>query len=166
MHKVGTLQGQMDLQATLATICDFVEFQWSGTGIPRNKFKAPPAHYQHRDISESCIGILPGWYGMENGQKPEMGKKKWKSKWKTAPTWTGAKMAKKWPKNGFLRAFSIIFPFLGHFLPFLPPSRLGPFSISISILFSHFRLLAVSMPYQHRDVSESCILQCSSSAQR
>ena len=46
------------------------------------------------------IGILPGWYGMENGQKPEMEKKKWKAKWKTAPSWTGAKMAKKWPKNG------------------------------------------------------------------
>ena len=32
-------------------------------------------------IGGSGFGILPGWYGMENGQKPEMEKKKkWKSK--------------------------------------------------------------------------------------
>ena len=82
----------------------------------------------------SRIGILPGWHGMENGQKLEM-EKKWKSKWQTAPTWTGAKMAKKWPKNGFLRAFSIIFPFLGQFFAIFGPVQLGPFSIPISIFF-------------------------------
>ena len=44
-------------------------------------------------------------------------------------------MAEKWPKNGFLREFSIIFHFWAIFLPFLPLSSLGPFSISISIFF-------------------------------
>ena len=51
-------------------------------------------------ITCNYFGILPGWYGMENGQKPEM-EKKWKSKGKTAPSWTRAKMAEKWPKNEF-----------------------------------------------------------------
>ena len=61
-------------------------------------------------------------------------KKKWKTKWKPAPSWTGAtmKMAKT---NEFLREFSIILPFLGHFLPLLPLSNLGPVSILISIFF-------------------------------
>ena len=68
------------------------------------------------------LGSCRAWYGMENGQKPGNGKKKWKSKWKTAPSWTGAKMVH----------------FLGHFLPFLPLSSLGPFSISISICFFAF----------------------------
>ena len=69
--------------------------------------------------------------------------KKRKSKWRTAPSWTGAKMAKKWPKNGFLREFSIIFHFWAIFLPFLPLSSLGPFSISTSIFFFPFPALAV-----------------------
>ena len=93
-------------------------------------------------INYVWFGILPGWYGMENGQKPEM-EKKWKSKWKTAPSWTGAKTAKKWPKNGQIMEFSIIFQFLGHFfLPFCPcPARCRfPFRFPF---FFHFRLLAV-----------------------
>ena len=81
-------------------------------------------------VIASKLGILPGWHGMKNGQKPEM-EKKWKSKWKTAPSWTGTKMAKKWPKNGKLPQKSIFWPFFCHFCP----SSLGPFSISISIFF-------------------------------
>ena len=75
---------------------------------------------------------------------PEV-KKKRKSKWKTAPSWTGAKMGKKWPKNGKIMENSLKNPFLGRFLPFLPLSSLGPFSVSISFFFFfvHFRLLAV-----------------------
>ena len=78
----------------------------------------------------SSIGILPGWHGMENGQKPEMEKKNGNRNVKTAPSWTGAKLAKNGNFEGVFRDFSILEPF---FLPFLPPSRLGPFSISISI---------------------------------
>ena len=83
------------------------------------------------------------WHGMENGQKPEMEKKNWKSKWKTAPSWTGAQ---KWPKNGKIMENSLKKPFFGPFflLPFLPLSSLGPFSISISI--SGF--WTFSMPYR------------------
>ena len=81
------------------------------------------------------FGILRGWYGVENGQKPEM-EKKWKSKWKTAPSWTGAKMAKKWPKKRIFEENSLKNPLIwAIFLPFLPLSSLGPFSISISIFF-------------------------------
>ena len=63
---------------------------------------------------------------MENGPKLDRGKN-----------------GKKWPKNGKnkgkLPQKAI---FWAIFLPFLPLSSLGPFSISISIFF-HFRLLAV-----------------------
>ena len=48
-------------------------------------------------------------------------KKKWKSKWKTAPSWTGAKMAKEWRKKwifeGVFHDFSIFGPFFCHFCP-------------------------------------------------
>ena len=56
---------------------------------------------------------------MENGPKLDRGK-------------NGKKMAQKWKNNGKLHYFSIFWPF---FLPFLPLSSLGPFSISISIFF-------------------------------
>ena len=64
---------------------------------------------------------------MENGPKLDRGK-------------NGKKMAKKWKNNGKLPQKSIFCHFC---LPFLPLSSLGPFSISISIFFFHFRLLAV-----------------------
>ena len=80
----------------------------------------------------------------ENGQKPEMEKKKRKSKWKTAPSWTGAKMAKKWPKMGFLREFSIIFSIFGlFFCHCCPCPAWGHFPFRFPIFFFHFRLLAV-----------------------
>ena len=62
-----------------------------------------------------------------NGKRPQAGQ--------------GQKWHKKWPKNGFLREFSIIFPFLCHFcpcpawgrsrfrFPFFPISGLWPFSM-------------------------------------
>ena len=37
----------------------------------------------------------------------------------------GAKMAKKWPKNGFLREFSIIFSIFGPFFAIFAPVQLG-----------------------------------------
>ena len=77
----------------------------------------------------SRIGILPGWHGMENGQKPEM-EKKWKSKWKTAPSWTGAKNGQKMDFGGSSPCSFLKNPFFG---PFFAPVQLGPFSISISI---------------------------------
>ena len=55
------------------------------------------------------------WHG--KCLKPEMEKKR-KSKWKTAPSWTGAKMEKK-AKNGFSRELSIIFPIV--FAPIFCP---------------------------------------------
>ena len=45
-------------------------------------------------VRNSRVGIRPGWHGMDNGQKPEMGKKG-QTKWNTASSWTGAKMVKK-----------------------------------------------------------------------
>ena len=70
----------------------------------------------HRRCRESQFGILPGWYGMENGQKPEMEK-------------NGG------GKNGQKMDFRGSFPLFSIFWPFLPPSSVGPFSISISIIF-------------------------------
>ena len=96
---------------------------------------------------DSKVGIMPGWSGMENVQKPETEKnKKWKTKWKTAPSWNGEKMA----KNGFLREFFFhyFFHFRAIFSPFLPLSSLGPFSISISIFLSISGFWPFSMPYQ------------------
>ena len=55
----------------------------------------------------------------------------------------GQKMAKKWPKTGFLREFSIIFPFLGHFLVIFAPVQLGAVFHFDFHFFFHFRLLAV-----------------------
>ena len=81
------------------------------------------------------VGSLPGWHGMENGQKPEM-KKKWKSKWKTAPSWTGAKMAKKmaqkWKSDGVFHYF----PFFGHFFcHFCPCPARGRFPFRFPFFF-------------------------------
>ena len=78
---------------------------------------------QNELVREPCFGILPGWYGMATVTKAGNGKKR-KLKWKSAPSWTGAKMAKKWPKNGFLRELSIIFPFWGHFVAIFAPVQL------------------------------------------
>ena len=78
--------------------------------------------------------MMTGWHGMENGQKPEMEKKKKRNRNGKRPQ---AGQGQKWPKHGPKMEKS----FFGHFLPFLPVSSLGPFSISISIFF-HFRLLA------------------------
>ena len=70
--------------------------------------------------------------------------KKWKLKWKTAPSWTGAKMAKKWPKNGKIMENSLKNPFLGHFFAIFAPVQLGAvFHFDFHFFFFHFRLLAV-----------------------
>ena len=69
-----------------------------------------------------------------NGKRPQAGK------------------GQKWQKNGqkmdFWGSFPLSFHFWAIFWPFLPLSSLGPFSISISIFFFHFRLWPFSMPYQ------------------
>ena len=67
------------------------------------------------------IGILPGWYGMENGQKPEM-----QIKMENGPKLDrgkdGKKMAQKWKNNGKLpqNPFFCLCPALGRF-PFRFP---------------------------------------------
>ena len=67
-----------------------------------------------------CFGILPGWYGMENGQKPEMEKKmeiEMENDPKLERGKNGKKMAKEWIFEGVFHYFSIFGPFLGHFCP-------------------------------------------------
>ena len=80
------------------------------------------------------VAILPGWYGMETGQKPEM-EKKMEIKMENPPKLdrgkNGKKMAKKWIFEGVCHYF----PFLGHFLGHFCPVQLGAVSISISIFF-------------------------------
>ena len=79
--------------------------------------------------SPTGIGIMPGWWWHGKQPKAEMAKK-WTSTWKTAPNKNG----KNWPKNGKIMENPLNKnPFLGHFLPFLPLSSLGPFRISIFI---------------------------------
>ena len=68
---------------------------------------------------------MPGWRGMENGQKPEMNQKKKGNRngnrfQETAPSWTEAKMAKKGPKtksHGKLPKKCTFGPFFCHFCP-------------------------------------------------
>ena len=56
---------------------------------------------------------MPGWHGMENGQKKNMENSSQLDRGKT------------WPKNGFSRKFSILSPFSGHFFTIFSPVRLG-----------------------------------------
>ena len=72
-----------------------------------------------------------------HGKLPKAGneKKKWKSKWKTAPSWTGAKWQKNAPKRENNGKTPSKIHFLAIFLSFLPLSSSGPFSILISIFF-------------------------------
>ena len=81
------------------------------------------------------IGIMPGWYGMENVQKPEIGERNGKPNGKQPPVGQG----KKWPKKGFQGVSHL----LGHFCP-CPAGGRFPFGF-------HFRLLAVfhAMPARH-----------------
>ena len=75
------------------------------------------------------VGIMPGCYGMTNGQKPEnWKKKKWKTKWKTAPAGQGQEWRKKWkkwrlPRKSFILLFfarvqlGAVFHLVFHFIP-------------------------------------------------
>ena len=90
------------------------------------------------------VGILPGWYGIENGQKPEMEKKKKKMEieMENGSKLDGGKNGKKWPKNGKLHQKSIFGPFFA----IVAPVQLGAvfhFDFHFFFLFFHFRLLAV-----------------------
>ena len=114
------------------------------TGVPRAlDFGALQRHSK----STLWVGILPGWYGMENGQKPEMKKKKNGSRnGKRPQAGQGQKWQKKKerPKNGFLREFSIILHFFAIFGPFCPCPAWGRFPFRFPFFFfSYFRLLAV-----------------------
>ena len=92
---------------------------------------------------------MPGWYGMENGEKPEM-EEKGNRNGKRPQAGQGRKMAKKGAKNGFWGSFHY-FSILGPFrFPFFAPVQLGAVFHFDSIFF-HFRLFAVfhAMPARH-----------------
>ena len=72
-------------------------------------------------LSLSNFGILPGWHGMENGQKPEMEKKNGNRNGKRSQAGGG----QKWPKNGKIIENSLKNPFLGHFFAIFAPVQLG-----------------------------------------
>ena len=83
----------------------------------------------HSIFSTFSVGIIPGWHGMENGQKPETEKKE--SHMEKSPQ---LDRGKNGPKNGFSREFFPSFlHFRANFLPFLPLSSWGVFSIWLSI---------------------------------
>ena len=65
----------------------------------------------------NTIGILPGWHGMENGQKPEMENKKKEIEMENGPKLDRGKNGKKMAQ---LREFSIIFHFWAFFCHFCP----------------------------------------------
>ena len=74
------------------------------------------------------LGIMPGWHGMENGQK------------------LGIRKMESTAKNGLLEG---VFHVFFNLLPFLPPVQLGavfPRVFFLFFLISGFWLL--SMPYQ------------------
>ena len=81
---------------------------------------------------------MPGWYGMENGQKPEMGKKMEIEKENGPKLERGKNGKKNGPKIENHGKLPQKIHSLSIFLPFLPLSSLGPFSISMSIVFSPF----------------------------
>ena len=69
------------------------------------------------------LGILSGLYRLENGLKGGNGERR-KTKWKAAPSLTGAKMAQKWPRNGENIEDCLENPFPAHFwatFPFFSP---------------------------------------------
>ena len=88
------------------------------------------------------IEIMPGWHGMQNGQKPEMKKKEIEME-------NGPRLdrGKKWPKNGFLSEFSIIFSFLGLFFSIFVPVQLGAvFQFDFQLFFSSPCLASGHLP--------------------
>ena len=64
--------------------------------------------------------IVPGWYGMENGQKTEMGKS-WKLNGKGGSAGQGQNIAKE---RDFWGSFHV-YPFSDHFLGHFCPSAAG-----------------------------------------
>ena len=83
-----------------------------------------------------------------HGKRPKAGNgKKMESKWKTAPSWTGPKMAKKWPKNRFLRRFPLFFHFWAIFYHFWTRPAWGRFHSDFHF-FSISGFWPFSMPYQ------------------
>ena len=74
---------------------------------------------------------MPGWYGIENGRKPEMGEQ-WKTQTENSPQ---LDKGKKRAKNGLSREFPIFSSFSGHFLAifwasfFFAVSGFWPFSM-------------------------------------
>ena len=86
---------------------------------------------------------------------------KWKSEWKTAPSWTGAKTAKKWPQkwknNGKRPSKSHVWAIFFLFFAIFGPVQVGAVSISISFFFLfHFRLLAVFHAIAARQDPDCC----------
>ena len=80
-------------------------------------------------LCDEKIGIMPGWYGMENGQRPEMGGTKKKPNGKEGSAGRGQ-------KNGFSRDFSIFLHFRAiWFTIFCPFPSLGRFPCHTSPVF-------------------------------
>ena len=85
-----------------------------------------PEFITSHDVLE--LGLCQA-YRMENGLKAGNGEE-WKTKWKTAPSLTRAKMAQKWPGNGENMGNCLKNTFPGHFWPFL--------GLSSSVAVFHF----------------------------
>ena len=86
---------------------------------------------------------MPGWHGMENGQKPEMGKE-WKTNAKQPPGGQGRKMAKQRPENGEKMTE---LPRESNFGPFFPLSTCPLFPFGFHF-FPSSGFWPCSMPYQ------------------
>ena len=97
------------------------------------------------------------WNGKWQQKKNRKRGKKWKNKWKTAPSRTGAKMAKQWPENGEQMENFLENPFSGNFLAIFDPIQLWGLSSIWFSNFPHFRLLAIfhsiQAPHDPKSVS-------------
>ena len=102
-----------------------------GVGVVLSRFGIVPGLYGSLVSCQACMEV---WYHARpvwNVKRPKAGNgKKWKTKWKTAPSWTGAKMANKWPENG--EKWQIPSQIL--FRAILGPVKLG----AVFHLFFHF----------------------------
>ena len=112
-------------------------FRHFSTIFARHLFSGPFCNPLNWDFP--FLGIMPGLYGMENGQKPEMGKKNGKPNGKEASAGRGQKMAQNWEFRGSFPFSSIFERFLAILAPVHPAG--GRFPLVFHV-FPHFRLLA------------------------
>ena len=109
------------------------------------------------------LRILPGWYGMENGQKSEMEKNgdqnaKRPQAGQGGQKWQKIKMAQKWKKNnGKLPQKSIFGLFFGHFCPF---PAWGRFPFRFPSFFFPFPAFLAWPPLQSLAVKKNFFFVC------